>query len=306
MKLVTYNIRFGLGTDQRIDLGRIAETVRDADIIGLQEVERFWKRSGMTDQPEILGRHLKDFYWVYCPVFDVDASERKSDGTVANRRRQFGPMLLSRWPIRASRVNSLPKLGTATHFNMDTGGIECVVDTPSGPLRVYSVHLSAVSTRERLLQIERLLECHRHAQTNGGAWTGDGKFAGSVVAQHLADQDWSNGEDSPPMPRETIVMGDFNSEPESDEYEQMVGKIDPSYGRVGHLDSFVDSWTVANDRSGDGITWWPDPPERSPGHGLRLDYCFVDPHLGRKVKHANVDSAAKGSDHRPYWVELDL
>ncbi len=63
MKLVTYNIRFGLGTDQRIDLGRIAETVRDADIIGLQEVERFWQRSGMTDQPEILGRHLKDFYW---------------------------------------------------------------------------------------------------------------------------------------------------------------------------------------------------------------------------------------------------
>ncbi len=41
MKLVTYNIRFGLGIDQRIDLGRIAGTVRDADIIGLQEVERF-------------------------------------------------------------------------------------------------------------------------------------------------------------------------------------------------------------------------------------------------------------------------
>ena len=135
MKLVTYNIRFGLGTDQRIDLGRIAETVRDGDIIGLQEVERFWKRSGMTDQPEILGQHLKGFYWVYCPVFDVDASERESDGTVINRRRQFGPMLLSRWPIRASRVNSLPKLGTVNHFNMDTGGIECVVDTPSGPLR---------------------------------------------------------------------------------------------------------------------------------------------------------------------------
>jgi exonuclease III len=50
----------------------------------------------------------------------------------------------------------------------------------------------------------------------------------------------------------------------------------------------------------------PDPPDRSPGHGLRLDYCFVDPHLGRKVKHAYVDSAAEGSDHRPYWVELDL
>ncbi len=306
MKLVTYNIRFGLGTDQRIDLGRIAETVRDADIIGLQEVERFWKRSGMTDQPEILGRHLKDFYWVYCPVFDVDASERKSDGTVVNRRRQFGPMLLSRWPIRASRVVSLPKLGTANHLNMDTGGTECVVDAPSGALRVYSVHLSAVSTRDRLLQIDRLLECHRHALTNGGAWTGDGLLDDPAEVQHLGDQNWTNDEALPPMPKETIVMGDFNSEPESDEYEQMVGAIDPSYGRVTHLDSFVDSWTAANERSGDCITWWPDPPDRSPGHGLRLDYCFVDPQLGRKVKHAYVDSAAEGSDHRPYWVELDL
>jgi len=37
MKIVSYNIRFGLGLDQRYDLGRIADTVRDADIIGLQE-----------------------------------------------------------------------------------------------------------------------------------------------------------------------------------------------------------------------------------------------------------------------------
>jgi endonuclease/exonuclease/phosphatase family metal-dependent hydrolase len=114
MKLVAYNIRFGLGLDQRVDLGRIAETVRDADIIGLQEVERFWKHSGMSDQPDILGRHLKEFYWL------------------------------------------------------------------------------------------------------------------------------------------------------------------------------------------------PDPPERSPGRGLTLDYCFVGPELGRKVKRAWVDRSAKGSDHRPSWVELDL
>ena len=49
MKLVTYNIRFGLGLDQQIDLGRIAGAVQDADIIALQEVERFWKHSGMVD-----------------------------------------------------------------------------------------------------------------------------------------------------------------------------------------------------------------------------------------------------------------
>ncbi len=306
IKLVAYNIRFGLGLDQRVDLGRIAETVRDADIIGLQEVERFWKRSGMSDQPDILGKHLKEFYWVYFPAFDMDASEREDDGTVLNRRRQFGPMVLSRWPIRSSRHIAFPKLGTVDRFNMNMGAVECVIDTPSGSLRVYSVHLSASSSRERLIQIDRLLEFHRNAQASGGAWTGDGTHVDPIEVRHFAEQDWANGEAPPSMPKEAIMMGDFNSVPESDEYVRMVGNIDPCYGRVAHLDGFVDSWTVANDGSDDPITWWPDPPEPSPGHGLRLDYCFVGPELGHKVKRAWVDSSAEGSDHRPYWVELDL
>jgi len=306
MKLVTYNIRFGLGLDQRIDLGRIAETVQGADIIGLQEVERFWKHSGMTDQPEILGRHLRGFHWVYFPAFDVDASEHQDDGTVLNRRRQFGPMVLSRWPIRTSRSIVFPKLGTTDRFNMDTGAVECVIDSPSSSLRIYSVHLSAVSSRERLMQIDRLLEFHRHAHVNGGAWTGGEAIVDPIEAQHLADLDWNNGENPPSMPKEAVVMGDFNSEPDSDEYERMVGKVDPCYGRVGHLDSFVDSWTTAKERSGDRITWWPDPPEREPGRGLRLDYCFFAPFLAQGIKRAWVDHAADGSDHRPYWVELDF
>ena len=184
----------------------------DADIIGLQEVERFWKHSGMCDQPDILGGHLKEFYWVYGPAFDVDASERRDDGTVLNRRRQFGPMVLSRWPIRSSRLIVFPKLGTVDRLNMNTGALECVVDTPSGPLRVYSAHLF-LSSRERLMQIDRLLEFHRNAQTSGGAWTGNAALVDPIEARHMADLDWSNGEAAPSMPKETIVMGDFNSEP---------------------------------------------------------------------------------------------
>ena len=141
---------------------------------------------------------------------------------------------------------------------------------------------------------------------SGSAWTGDGTSVDPIEAKHFADQDWSNGEVPPPMPKEAIIMGDFNSVSESDEYVRMVGEIDLSYGRVTHLDSFVDSWTVANDGCDDPITWWPDPPERSPGHGVRLDYCFVSPDLAHKIKGAWVDSASIGSDHRPYWVELDL
>jgi endonuclease/exonuclease/phosphatase family metal-dependent hydrolase len=176
MRVVTYNIRFAWGLDGRVDLERIAESVRDADIIALQEVERFWRRSGMSDQPAELARLLDGYYWVYGPAFDVDASERGPNGEIANRRRQFGTMVLARWPILASRLLVLPKCATVHHFNMDLGALECVIDTTLGPLRVYSLHLSSLSAPERLVQIERLLDRHREAAASGGPWTGDFKI----------------------------------------------------------------------------------------------------------------------------------
>ena len=62
MKLATYNIQFGLGKDGRYDLARIAEEVKTADIIALQEVDRYWRRSGCVDSPAVLGARLPDHH----------------------------------------------------------------------------------------------------------------------------------------------------------------------------------------------------------------------------------------------------
>lgn len=118
MKVVACNIRSGFGLDHRCNLGRIVDAVRGADNIGLQEVERSWRRSGMVDQPARLGELLAHYYWVYGPSFDVDASSRQEDGRVLNRRRQFGPMLLSKWPIlstSSSASKCCPEM-PAPHF----------------------------------------------------------------------------------------------------------------------------------------------------------------------------------------------
>lgn len=306
MKLVTYNIRYALGLDGVYNYDRIADAVRDAEIIGLQEVERFWRRSGMVDQVEILAEKLKGFYWSFCPAYDMDASERRTDGSILNRRRQFGTMLLSRWPIISSRAIVLPKLATVENFNMDTGTLECVIDVPSGAVRAYTLHLSAISERERLLQIDYLLELHRNAHHRGGSWTGTGPVGDPSEYKNYVNMDWSNGEEEPPMPSKTIVMGDFNMMPNSPEYNRFVGEIDFAYvSHVATTDSFVDSWAVAKERvNGDASSWWPDPPDRSPGRPLRLDYCFLSPDYRSKVKRAWVDCEAIGSDHRPYWIEL--
>ncbi len=303
IKLVSYNIRFGLGLDQRINLERTAKAIQDADIIALQEVERFWKRSGMTDQPEILSEHLKDFYWSYCPAFDVDASERL-DGVIVNRRRQFGTMILSRWPIIMSRSIVFPKLGTVHEFNMDTGAIECIIDTPSGTLRVYSVHLSAISKQDRLLQLDYLLSFYRGARVSGGAWTGGYPDIDRTKDQFSLEQNWSNDETSPLMPNGTIMMGDFNCGPDSEEYEKMVGSMDPCRGRIGHLNSFVDGWITAKSRLGGSFTWKANPENNKQNKGLRLDYCFVNPILSKNVEEAWIDKDADGSDHQPVWIKL--
>jgi endonuclease/exonuclease/phosphatase family metal-dependent hydrolase len=305
MKLVTYNIRYGLGLDQCYDLERIADAVHGADIIALQEVERFWERSGMVDQPEVLGQFLKGYYWVYSPVFDMDASEIQENGHILNRRCQFGTMLLSRWPIISSKIFVFPKISTTENYNMDTGGLEGVIETPFGPIRIYSVHLSAMNARERLLQIDGLLKLHHYASRQGGAWTGSCDYKDPIERKIFIDGGWTAGGVPPAMPNDAIIMGDCNFEAETEEYCRFVGKIDPLCGRVIQSDLFVDSWSVAKKRIGEVATsWWPDPPEREPGHGLRLDYCFLSSRFSSKVEKVMLDLDAVGSDHKPYWVEL--
>ena len=202
MKIVTYNIQFGLGKDGRYDLERIADTVDGADIIALQEVERNWKRSGRVDQPAELGRYLDRYFWVYGPYFDVDASTRRPDGTVFNARRQFGNLILSKTPILSSRLFPLPKSALRHRHNMVVGVFEGVVElSRDGALRIYNAHLGARSQHDRIVQIDAIRATIRRAPVEGGAWTG----------RHVTSL-WQEDAVPPPMPESLVVVGDFKQE----------------------------------------------------------------------------------------------
>src|SRR5262249_55855258 len=73
MLFASYNIQYGTGRDGRVDLARIARAVESADVIALQEVERFTQRTGMVDQPEAIGALLPRFHWTFGPGMDLDA-----------------------------------------------------------------------------------------------------------------------------------------------------------------------------------------------------------------------------------------
>ena len=197
MRLVTYNIQYGLGQDGRYDLARIAAEVAEADVIALQEVDRFWQRSGMVDAPAELGRHLPGHHWVFGANLDMDADVRDAEGRVVHRRRQFGTMILSRSPILSSRNHLLPKYGTLTQHSIQQGTLEAVIEAPFGPLRVYSVHLSHLDAATRLPQVAALLDIHRRAPGEGGAWCG---------GHPDPSAGWTEGA-MPPMPRDADLHG---------------------------------------------------------------------------------------------------
>lgn len=288
MKFVTYNIQYGLGQDGRTDLPRIAAAVEDADVIALQEVERFWQRSGLVDQPAELARLLPEHHWVYGANLDMDASYRDGTGSLVNRRRQFGTMLLSRSPILSSRNFPLPKLGLAESHSIQQGILEGVIDTGIGPLRVYSTHLSHLAPQTRLPQVQAILDLHAKAPLEGGAW------CGSHPDPHSG---WTEG-DMPPMPRRAVLMGDFNFEAGSQEYELLTGPLTTRYGRLKPLGGFMDAWAAAGHAEGSGHS----VADRE----VRIDHCFVATELGALVRQAWIDTAAVGSDHFPLWVEMSL
>jgi endonuclease/exonuclease/phosphatase family metal-dependent hydrolase len=289
MKLATYNIHYAVGHDGRADITRIAEAVRGADVIALQEVERNYGPGEPPDQPAALEALLPEYYWVYAPVFDVDASEAAADGRVLNRRRQHGVMLLSKTPIASCRSLALPKRVFVDKFNMQMGALEGVIDGPLGPLRVYVVHLGHLDSSERQLQVERLLAMVRAAPDEGGAWTGLGVHS---------DRDWSAGAPAPPMPENAVLLGDFNMPPESPEYAHLT-----SERSADGAPAFLDAWLAAGNGHDPGFTFIY-PPERPDMRDKRIDYCFTCPALAAKVRACRVDASAEGSDHQPVWTEF--
>lgn len=282
MLLATYNIHYGVGADHRYDVERIARTVEQADIVCCQEVVQGWPQNGYEDQAATLARLLNRHYVFYGP-FDTDGSTVEADGRIVNRRRTFGNLILSRWPIRSSRVRPLSHNALANYFDLQRGVVEAVIDAPGLPLRVYSAHLSHVSEVQRLPQTHDLLDFVRQAPANGSPWD-VGAGPGFIF------------QDRPlPMPPAAVIMGDMNFSPLDPEYPLIAGHVSRFYGHVWRHDQFVDVWShLGND----------EYAESFPREG-RIDHIFVSPVLAPAVTRAWIDNTTLGSDHWPLFAEID-
>jgi endonuclease/exonuclease/phosphatase family metal-dependent hydrolase len=286
MKLVTYNVQFGVGRDAKVGLERIAASVTDADIIALQEVTRNYPTNGGIDMVAGLTALLPDHYHVYGAAMDIDFGALAPKPPKPALRFQFGNMLLSRWPIASSRNLLLPRSRTYDKANLQRAALEGLIVTPLGPLRFYSVHLDHVNMDERIMQIRYLKERAFGYPKEGGSITGAGEY----------------GFPEPPCPEDFALMGDFNMRPGEPEYAEMTGAPDPLFGRRIVAHHPVDASRLAGPSPEESVSW---TDLTDAGKHSRLDYCFVSAGLAPHVKDCWIDNDADGSDHQPVWTVLE-
>jgi endonuclease/exonuclease/phosphatase family metal-dependent hydrolase len=283
MKLTTFNIQYGFGADGAYSLQRIAETLRDRDLIAVQEVDRHWSRTHHDDQPAILAALLPDHHMVYAPAFDMALPNERS------KRRQFGPLILSRWPILWSRTWPLPKRRMLDPINTQTAALEAVIAHPSGPIKLVNLHLAHVGVEERLAQIAFLKQVLGNPETEGGPWSG---------IDDEPQRNWTEGEPEPPNPTRAIWAGDFNMEPGSAEYRALItqtpyhpgaryagGLIDPAAGLNLHTHVKVIAGETRH---------------------RQLDHIFLTPDLAPHVAKVWADTTNPASDHFPLHIDLTL
>jgi len=287
MKLLTYNIQYGKGKDGQIDIERIIGEIDGADVVALQEVERFWARSDYTDQVDQITTAMPEHYWVYGPGVDLHADQQSANDKGA--RRQFGNLILSRHPIISSRHHLLPKYGSIDPLSIQRSALEATIMCGKHRIRFYSIHLTHLSPQTRLPQINRLLKIHR-----------DAIHEGFPVSGNLKGFSWEDGVGDQTVPADAIIMGDFNCQPDSDNYLRMAGPISDYGGHITSPAGFVDAWVQSGHDKLSGTTTEVN------GAPARLDYCFVSSSLRHQIKNCWIDEQAQGSDHQPVWVEIDI
>ncbi len=285
MKLITWNIQWGLGVDGRVDLARIVDTARamaDFDVLCLQEVSRNYpalRGNGGADQFAQLAALLPDYH----PMEGI-AVDRHTPGI---GRQQFGNMILSRFaPLQIFR-HALPWSGEPAAPTMPRLALEAVLQMPSGPCRVTTPHLEYYSARHRAAQVEALRAVQADAASHARNQPHPQEKAGGPFEMR-------------PRGARGILTGDFNCAPSDAAIAQLQAPV------ADGVLAYADAWTAAHPGAAHAPTagrydkvQWKDG-ERC------FDFIFVTADITQQVRRVEVNQDTQASDHQPVLLEMDL
>ena len=159
LRVMTYNVKHGQtnaactqpaatpdqppASDCNLDLQASIAVIREhkPDIVGLQEIDRFWARSGYRDEPAVLSAALEMPHTCY------GANLLHTPDNHSDRSHQYGTLVLSRYPILTCGNTLLPRADTSEQRGLTLA----VIDVRGVTLRFYNTHLHTTEA-DRLLQ----------------------------------------------------------------------------------------------------------------------------------------------------------
>jgi len=150
--VMTWNIAHARVTHN--DLAPIGRTIarQHPDVVGLQEVDRSWSRSGSVDQASLLGVQLRMFKF-FDLTLDCRGADLDGDGTC-----QYGTAILSRRPLGGRRTYFLRGSGN----DEPRGLARASVFVGGHRITIFNTHLG--KGHSRALQIRHILRVLAHTR----------------------------------------------------------------------------------------------------------------------------------------------
>ncbi|WP_244933519.1 endonuclease/exonuclease/phosphatase family protein [Neobacillus mesonae] len=158
VKVMTYNIQAGAGSDGKYNIQRTAEAIRqsEAEIIALQEVDVHWgARSLFENDIEILANEL-DMNYFFTPIYSLDPLNE------GEPRREFGVAVLSKYPIIEANNRDITRLSTQEPNPVPKpapGFLETLINVKGAKVWFYVTHLDYRSDPTvRKMQVADMLQ----------------------------------------------------------------------------------------------------------------------------------------------------
>lgn len=276
MKILTWNIQWGLGMDGVCDLKRVTDYARatGADVICLQEVSE-----GYDDLDGAQGANQFAELAALMPEFESFEGIAVDVPKAGGGRKRFGNMLLSRLPVGRVLRHILPWGGDETP-NMPRVVVDAIVAAPFGPLHVMTTHLEYSSALLRAYEVEGLRTIHR------------------LASERVARPSLKTYGPFIPVPEtaSAMLMGDFNMKPD----DPLKALVEAPFG--DGIPALQDAWSLLH----------PDkahPPsfcihDQRYGEPHCCDFIFISSDLAPRLQSIAYDVETQISDHQPVLLTL--
>ncbi|MDP3854890.1 endonuclease/exonuclease/phosphatase family protein [Phenylobacterium sp.] len=136
-RILTYNVHRCVGTDRRLDVGRVAEVIArlEPDIVALQELDVGRARTGGVDQAHEIARRLKMAFHFH-PALRVE-------------EELYGDAILTAYPERLVRSGPLPGHPAIPRLE-PRGALWLAVEIEGREVHILNTHLGLVPKEQQI------------------------------------------------------------------------------------------------------------------------------------------------------------